>query len=147
VFPAWWRDVAVLRGNVMTIDPSDQLHQDHGAGRCWPLPSADAEAVLCRPVVDSTADVPVLAPPVPLGAGHGTRRPDADRPSWPAGSPPGPEPAGNPAGVPMPAFDERRAAALACQETAAHRYAYGCLAGADGALVNDRSAAIELVTA
>jgi hypothetical protein len=147
VFPAWWRGVAVLRGNVMTIDPIDQLHQDHGAGRCWPLPSAGDEAVLCRPAVDSTADVPVPAPPAPLGAGHGTLRPDAARSAWPSGSPSGPEPADNPAGVLMPAFDERRAAALACHETAAHRYAYGCLAVADGALVNDRSAAIELVTA
>jgi hypothetical protein len=131
----------------MTIDPSDQVHQDRGASRCWPLPSASAEAVLSRPAVDTTADVPVVAPPAPVGAGHGVRRPGTDRPARLSGSPPAPEPPGNAAGVPMPAFDERRAAALACQESAAHRHAYGCLAASSGALTEDRNAAIELVTA
>ena len=129
----------------MTIDHSAQVFQDRGASRCWPLPSDSAETSLSRPAVDTGAAIEV---PVAAGAGHGFRdRAEGGRPPRPAGPPAGPGPAGNPAGVPMPAFDEVRAAALACQETAARRYAQGCLASATGALTDDRSAVIELVTA
>ncbi|MFI7543649.1 hypothetical protein [Actinoplanes sp. NPDC049599] len=116
-----------------THDEAELSYQEHGAHRpivrshCWPLPSDSDETQLALPGDDCQAGgetgtaraarvrarrrrtgrrVKVVIPPVPL------------------------EPADEVADVPMPAFDELRAASLACVEPggSGRRPGYECVA-------------------
>lgn len=115
-------------------DGTELPHREPSAGRlivrarCWPVPSDSEETQLSR--VTGEAGVPV---PAGTGAGGRARRrpgPVRSRVAR-AGSRPFPfESAADPAGVPVPAFDEQSAASLACVDPgrSGHRDAYECIA-------------------
>jgi hypothetical protein len=133
-----------------TYDGTELPDRERSAGRlivrsrCWPLQPDSEETQLSLVTGEGGIDEEA-ATLLPGGAGRGpgasTRshgRPRDD--SAPAGSRPFPfAVSGDPAGVPMPAFDEQRAASLACVDPgrSGHPDAYECIA----AIVAERTLA------
>jgi hypothetical protein len=118
------------------IEPdATEPYPEHGPGRavlgrrCWPLPSDSDEALLSRRAVDAGA-AGDASPTETGGPGHGVAHRGVDRPVRTVIPPSLTEPMDDPAGVPMPAFDERSAASLACVHTTGHRHRYGPLTAA-----------------
>jgi hypothetical protein len=124
------------RGNVMHADQSHDAaelsYPDRGThrlivrGRCWPLPSDSDETQLALPAVDARAGAETAM------AGTARVRARRRRPVRRAKVviPPVPrEPAEHVAAVPMQAFDELRAASLACAEPggSGQRNSYECI--------------------
>ncbi|MGW4944238.1 hypothetical protein ACWEOZ_21930 [Actinoplanes sp. NPDC004185] len=130
-----------------TYDGTELPHRERSAGRlivrsqCWPLQPDSEETQLSLVTGDGGTDEEA-ATLLPGGAGRGGARPHG-RPrhvSAPAGSRPFPFAAsGDPAGLPGPAFDEQRAASLACVDPgrSGHPDAYECIA----AIVAERTLA------
>jgi len=93
--------------------------------RCWPLPSDSDESHLALPAGECGAGDEAA----PTGAVRARRRRRPDRREATVIPPVPLEPADDLADVPMPAFDEVRAASLACGEPggSGQRTAYECI--------------------
>jgi hypothetical protein len=126
-----------------THDDTELTHQDRGAhrlivrSRCWPLPSDSDETQLALPTDDcQSGGETAMAGAAHVRARRRRRGPRAEVVIRPF--PPEPEEALP--DVPMPAFDEVRAASLATTEPggAGHRNAFECIAAIVAA---DRTAA------
>jgi hypothetical protein len=116
-----------------THDDAELSYQDQGAhrlvvrSRCWPLPSDSDETQLALPGDDCRAGAETATAEsahVRARRRRPGRRAKVVIPPFPL------EPADDLADVPMPAFDELRAASLACAEPggSGQRNAYECIA-------------------
>jgi hypothetical protein len=120
-------------------DGTELPHREPSAGRlivrarCWPVQSDSEETQLSLVTGEAVAPVPAGSGTTGAGVGGRARRrpgPVRSRAAR-AGSRPFPfESAADPAGVPVPAFDEQSAASLACLDPgrSGHRDAYECIA-------------------
>jgi len=123
----------------MNIDiehETTQPYPDHGPDlgcRCWPLPSDSDEALLSIAAVEAGAAGDATATG---GPGHGVPHRAVHRPVRTVLPPSPVESVDDPARVPMPAFDERSAASLACPVPTGSRHGYGRPTDAGGGVAD-----------